>query len=405
MPFRDALYDGSDPLYAPLAYRSKEYMYWRPTKRFIVMGADKRPIRLTGKVGDGQDAARAAEARELTRALLTQFSEMPDSIAGTWAWLIDSYLHGAHSPIHDLKPNTRENYVLQIKRWRNAIGHMKVGALDYAQIVLSKKAMDEAGKSAAAVRRMFVVLRIVTNYGVAMRVPGAAEVSQTLSNMRFKMSKARTVYATRAEVMAIVDEADARGLHDFALGILLQWWLGLRAVDVRGQWFEADPKAGGIIRRSRLPRRKTTRWQDGLTWDMFEPDLSGFRKVISKTAHSHPASQFFDLSDLPEIRTRLRLLRGSGASGPVIRSSDGLPYTREGWTNAFRRIRDALGIRKELRSMDIRAGAITEARDRGASLSDMRDTAGHASSDTTQRYIRGQDDARARVVRLRRNAE
>jgi hypothetical protein len=406
MRFHDALYDGSDPLYAPLTSRSKKYVYWKPSARFVRMGASKKPVKLTGEVGDGQGEARAAEARKLTRELLAKFDETPDRQAGTWAWLIDTYLHGEYSPIHGVKPNTREGYQRQLSRWRKAIGHMKIGALDYTQIMKAKKAMEDNGHSAAAVRRMFVTLRIVANHGVALRAQGAAEVAGTLSNIRFPGSASRSVYPTRAEVMAIVDEADSRGLHAFALGILLQWWLGLRAVDVRGQWFEADD-ASGIIRKTWVKRRnksyeRVTRWQDGLTWDMIEPDLSGFRKVVSKTARSHPEPQFFDLTDLPEIQSRLRLLGHGDKSGPVILSSDGLPYTREGWTNAFRRIRKHLGLRQELRSMDIRAGAITEARDRGASIADMRDTAGHANAATTQRYIRGEDEARSRVVKLRR---
>lgn len=410
MHFDNSLYDGSDPLYAPLTSRSKKYVYWKPSKRFVRMGADKSPVKLTGVIGDGQDEVRAKEARKLTRDLLAKFDETPDRQNGTWAWLIDKYLHGEFSPIHSVKPNTREGYERLLARWRRAIGHMPVGQLDYTQIMKAKQAMEAKGDSDAAIRRMFVTLRIIANHGVALRAPGAAEVAGTLSNTRFRRSPARSVYPTRAEVMAIVDEADARGLHAFACGILLQWWLGLRAVDVRGQWFEASPDAGGIIRKTYVKRtnkayERITRWQDGLTWDMVEPDLSGFRKVVSKTARTHPEPQFFDLSDLPEIRSRLRLLGQGSKTGPVILSNDGLPYTREGWTNAFRRIRDYLGLRKELRSMDIRAGAITEARDRGASLPDMRDAAGHASASTTQGYIRGADEARSRVVKLRRNAE
>lgn len=409
MRFSASLYDGSDPLYAPLTSRSKQYVYWKPSARFVRMGASKKPVKLTGTVGDGQDEARASEARKLTRDLLAKFNETPDRQHGTWAWLIDRYLHGEFSPIHGVKPNTRASYESSLSRWRKAIGHMPIGRLDYEQIMKAKKAMADKGDSDAAIRRMFVTLRIVANHGVALRAPGAAEVAGTLSNTKFRKSPARSIYPTRAEVLAIVDEADARGLHSFACGILLQWWLGLRAVDVRGQWFESDDTSG-IIRKTIVKRRnksyeRVTRWQDGLTWDMIEPDLSGFRKVVSKTARTHPEPQFFDLSDLPEIRSRLSLLGQGRKTGPVILSSDGLPYTREGWANAFRRIRDALGIRKELRSMDIRAGAITEARDRGASLPDMRDAAGHASAATTQGYIRGADEARSRVVKLRRNTQ
>lgn len=408
MRFREALYDGSDPLYAPLTSRSKDILYWKPSARFVKLGANPKPISLTGRIGDDNDAIRAAEARRLTRDLLARFGEVPDRKAGTWAWLIDQYLHGEYSPIRDVKPNTREGYERQLWKWRNAIGHMKVGALDYTQIMRAKEAMQKAGRSDAAIRRMFTMLRIVANHGAALRVDGATDVAITLSNTRFRSSPARKVFWTRDEAVAIIDEADTRGLHSFALGMSLQWWLGLRAVDVRGQWFEADETDGGIIRKTMVKRQtktyvRVTRWQDGMTWDMVEPDFSGFWKVPSKTARSHPDPLFFNLSDLPEIQSRLRLLAHGGRTGPVILSSDGLPYTREGWTNAFRRIRKHLKLRPELRSMDARAGALTEASRRGASLTDLRDAATHSNTTTTQRYLRGGDEARSRVVKLRRN--
>lgn len=219
------------------------------------------------------------------------------------------------------------------------------------------------------------------------------------------------VAPTRDQTMAIIQEADRRGMHDFALGLSLQWWFGLRAVDVRGQWFEINEKDTGgitretIVKRKSFTRIKHTRWQDGLTWDMFAPDLSGFTKVISKTASSNPEPEWFDLTKLPELQSRLPLLASTGRTGPVILSGDGLPYTREGWSNAFRRIRRHLKLPDDIRSMDLRAGAITEARDQGATLADMRDMATHASTDTTQRYIRGTEQARGRIIELRKSAK
>ncbi len=69
--FRQALWDGSDPLYAPCMRQSKRWFYWRPPARYVKAGYNKSPIRLPGEQGDGQDQARAQKARDLTRGRRT----------------------------------------------------------------------------------------------------------------------------------------------------------------------------------------------------------------------------------------------------------------------------------------------------------------------------------------------
>ncbi|MBC7181879.1 MAG: recombinase, partial [Roseovarius sp.] len=181
-------------------------------------------------------------------------------------------------------------------------------------------------------------------------------------------------------------------------GILMQFEFTLRAVDVRGQWLETHEHEGGIIRNGK-------RWQDGLTWDMFDADLKGFSKVISKTAKSLPEPYRFDLTPLPEIRSRLRMLRQENPVGPVILSmrAGGLPYTASGWSQAWARLRKAAGLPKNIWMMDIRAGAVTEAKSLGVDPFALRDAAQHASVSTTNRYSRNRSEGANQIVQLRRN--
>jgi hypothetical protein len=183
-------------------------------------------------------------------------------------------------------------------------------------------------------------------------------------------------------------------MHAFALGVLLQWTFALRGVDVFGQWLERSGE-GGIRRGREL-------WCDGLTWDMVAPDLSAFSKVISKTERSMPEPMRFSLEGLTEVQTRLRLIGNGKRIGPVICSERyGLPYTAESRSRAWARIRESLGL-PSIWLMDTRAGAITEGRQLGASVADLRDAAGHATTATTQRYMRGRAEAVEKVVHLRR---
>ena len=92
---------------------------------------------------------------------------------------------------------------------------------------------------------------------------------------------------------------------------MIQFEFALRAVDVRGQWLKTNETEGGILRNG-------LRWQDGLTWDMVDPDLTTMTKLISKTKTSLPEPYKFDLTAVPEIRERLLAIRPQNAVGPVL---------------------------------------------------------------------------------------
>lgn len=107
------------------------------------------------------------------------------------------------------------------------------------------------------------------------------------------------------------------------MGLLMQWTLMLRSVDVCDQWLPTTGGEGGIVRDG-------LRWQDGLTWDMVAADLSAFEKVISKTARSNPEPFRFELT--PELAARLGLLGNGGKISPIITSERyGAPCSRYSW--------------------------------------------------------------------------
>lgn len=386
--YEPALYDESDPLYAPLTSKVKGYTYWRAPASLRKLGAEGKPVRLTGT-----EKEIAAEARRRTRDLLRRFGLEEEQAVppGTWHWMIHRYRTDEFSPYQEVKGNTRQGYDFTLDRWDAAIGHLAIRAMDYATIKTTEIAMKEKGRSVSYVSRMMNTLRRLANYGAAIGHEDAKMVAFTLSQMKFRLPPARTSAATREQVRQIVDAADAAGLHGFACGILLQWVFSLRAVDVRGQWLD-DAGEGGIRRGGKV-------WRDGLTWDMFDPDLTSFTKVISKTERSLPTEFRFDLTPCPEIRSRLRLMRG--APGPVILSARGEPYTTNGWSHAWSRLRAECKLPETLWMMDTRSGAITEGSEVVADPTILRDFAGHMQTSTTNRYLRGREKNMAKVVELR----
>lgn len=397
MPFKDALYDGSGPLYAPgLNWSKFKYPRWKAPKRYVDAGYHLIDVKLEGSRGDGMDALRAQRCRELTRDMLRWWEGLDHNgpKAGTYGHLIQKYLTDEFSPFRDVKPVTQRGYTEFLDRWIPVIGEMQVGDLNYNTIMRLKKAMQDKGRSVSYIKRMFTMLRIATRYGKVQKFAGASEVVDILSELRVANPPKRTVAPTREQVYAIVEEADRRGLTAVSVGLTMCFELCLRAVDVRGQWFKSDDQTGVW--------HDGKQWKDGLTWDMFSPDLTSFSKVISKTANSMPEPYTFDLTPLPGLIERLEWLKADGSGvGPVIVSSNGRPYTIYSWSQAFRRIRDDLKLPEEITAMDLRAGGLTEAKLMGLNPLMLRDAGQHKKVDTTDGYMRARSESANTVVQLR----
>jgi hypothetical protein len=397
MNYDDRLYDETDPLYAPgLVWSRPTAARWRPTKRYLDAGFPTKSVPLPGHRGDGRDAERALICRDQTRAMLRWWDaqDVPDHKPGTWGELLARYRLDDFSPIHNVKANTRAGYLEQVAKLDRALGHLQIADLTYEEAMGMKRAMENKGRSVSYVTRLFKQLRAVAGYGRTLRIPSARDAVETLAGIKLTTPPTSTSYPTRDEVMAVVKEADRKGMHAFACGYLMCFELSLRAVDIRGQWLPSKNTSG--------IHRKGMSWQDGLTWDMIAPDLSSMTKVISKTAKSMPEAYVFDLTLLPEVQARLRKLRERRAIGPVIIAENtDLPYTTQSWSRAFYRIRNHLGLREELTVMSARAGGLTEARSLVHDPLLLRDAGQHKQMSTTNGYLRGRSEGANQVIELR----
>lgn len=393
MSYKPALWDESDSLYAPHTARTKDLLYWKPTKRYTEAGFPAAPRRLPGRLGDGNELERARLAREYTREMLLFLeSPAPKVVPGSWKHLIGRYLNDNYSPFHELKGNTQAEYLRNIGRWEAAVGTSLVRDTTFEVARSWQKAMATNGRSIAYQKRQFTMLRILAGYGAAIVFDGGEAVKNVLSGMRIKSPKPRDVAPTKTEVYAVISAADEAGDAMFALGLSLQWWLTLRAVDVRGQWLPGSE--GGIVRGGHY-------WTDGLTWDMISSDLSSIRKAPSKTKDVLPQPLVYDLIPLVDLRQRLSKIPKLQRVGPVIVQKNGMPYTKRHWATLFARYRKAAGVSEDILCMDIRAGAITEAVELGASEIEAQHQANHTQPSTTARYVRRRSKSMNKVIRMR----
>jgi integrase len=154
----------------------------------------------------------------------------------------------------------------------------------------------------------------------------------------------------------------------------------LRQKDVIGEW-EPIPKGEpvtGIILKGR-------RWVRGLTWN--DVEVNGItRKATSKTG----AVAAHDVSLCPHVLQVLTHVPLESRVGPlIIDETAGRPYAEDAYQREWRKVARAAGIPDEIKNMDARAGAITEAEDAGADLDMIRSAAAHTQASTTARYSRG----------------
>lgn len=186
----------------------------------------------------------------------------------------------------------------KIRKVSAAIGDVKIAETDYATIMGWKKTMEQKGRSVSFIHAWFRHFGLAVKHGVKQEIPGCKAVKEIRAEMLTKIPPHRSRYLTRDQVNLIVAEADQRGMEYLSLALLFRFEFMLRGVDVYGQWALAEGREGGLQHNGQL-------WEDGLTWEMFNRELTGFKKVISKTRDALKELYHFDLTATPEIRKRL----------------------------------------------------------------------------------------------------
>ncbi|MCG7623183.1 hypothetical protein [Epibacterium sp. Ofav1-8] len=406
MRFRNSLWDDSEPDYAPfLKYlKDRDSYLWRPSKKYLEAGYSIKTYKLGGSKGDGLDLERAAHCRALTREMLEWFDgEAKGRKAGTWGWLIGRYLSDEFSSFHDVLPQTQDKYRQMLGYIEQAIGNVLIEETDYERIMRWKKAMHDKGRSTHYVKKWFTHWRLIVSHGIKIGVDHCAKVKAIREEVRIQNPARRSRYATREQIEAIVAEADRMGRPHLALAILMRFEFILRGVDVHGQWVKADNRQGGIRDGGQI-------WVDGVTWDMFDQDVTSFTKVISKTRKSLTEPYTFSLKHTPEIRKRLLLIPQDQRTGPVITMPNGKPpkngVLSRGFKEALRAVNKARveadldPFPDDLQIRDTRSGGITEAK----SLVDpttLQHAAQHTQGTTTAIYTRDRSGAANNVIQVR----
>ena len=386
------LWDDSDPSYSPcLMWVKGKYPYWRTPKKYRDAGYNINSMRLDGEKHDGLDLERARHCRNLTREMCKWYDgESENRIAqGSFGHLINRYLTDSYSPYRDPSEQTRTLYRKLCEYWQRAICDIIVSECGYEDAIRWREALRN--KSDDWAKRMMGQLGRILNYGAMIEFTGASNLHNIVSRMRLKGNKPRSVAPSREEVYLIIHEAQNRQLSALALGFCLQFELALSASDVIGIWEKGKGAFTDQHGRS---------WKNGLTWNDISNDLLMVTKGRNKTDQEPIDYHIASNSPLHEMLSRVPTME---RVGPVIKCKHGKPYKAQSYSRGFYRIVKDLEL-DQYTNRDLRAAAITEAREMGASVEDNRDFAQHTNTHTTQRYMRRRDEAANRVLHLRASA-
>lgn len=351
----------------------------------------------------------AARCRDLQSQMLEWSSgqrNAPRNVYdGTLRSLVRRYQTDEESPYRELRPRSQSFYNYGLGLLDKYVGDSDLSEVTGPDVRRWYKKLKEPAPVTTAqkergitenperVRRAYAaiqMLRVVVNFGRTLKLAECRDLADALSAMEFKGVQRRESRMTHAQVCAFRKAAHEEGRPSMALGITLQFDLGMRQRDVIGEWLpDTSQGAEGIVDHD-------LRWSDGLAFSHISGTV--LRKKTSKTGKvvEH------DLAQLPDTLAELERIPAGRRIGPlVVNEETGLPYKRRVYTKWYRILARKAGIPDEVWNMDARAGAVTEALDAGAQPNDVMNAAGHTQLSTTQGYDRGMLKKTARVAQLR----
>lgn len=309
---------------------------------------------------------------------------------GTIRALSEAYQTDPDSPFHKTRPVSRRYYQTLLKKLIAGHGDDLIAETKARQVLRWYEGWS-AGERIAMGHAMIGMLRTILNFGVTMLEDGDCDrLSGALSKMKFKMAKPRSVHMTAEQATLIRKKAHEKGYPSIALAQAIQFDCILRQKDVIGEWESInEPGISDVIHGQH-------KWLRGIRWEEIDASL-----ILRHATSKRDKPMEVPLSEAPMVMEELAI-SGRKASGPVIVfENTGLPWHAMWFRKVWRDIANECGIPKEIRNMDSRAGAITEASDAGAPMEHIRKAATHSQIAQTEKYSRGDASQAANVLRIR----
>jgi hypothetical protein len=321
---------------------------------------------------------------------------------GSLRSLINLYQTDPDSRYHKKQYAVRANHNTLYRRLMDEHGDVQLADIKARLIIAWNAQWTDGGVKLATGDSFRGRLRELVTFGATiLEDPECERLCGVMPKMRFENAKPRTAIMRAEQAIAHRNMARKVGWRSMALADAMQFDLTLRQKDVVG---ELVPMREPGVSDVHFDGKK---WIKGARWEEVDENFI-FRHVTSKRGKPVEA----DLHYAPMVMEELSLIAKVPvaelrrdmfpASGPMIISeTQQRPWRAQSFRRQWRKIARLAGIPDDLRSMDARAGAITEATDAGASLEDVRHAATHSDISMTQRYSRGSAEKVATVMKLR----
>ncbi len=373
-----------------------------------------------GKLEDLNDIAIAEIQdtcnRMQSQMLVSSKGGLPEIVVavpfdGTVRGLIGAYKTDPMSPYvipKKMRYVSRQNYNWLMGRIDKDMGLMLLSEVKGRTIMemhgkWSAPAVPDGKKKVSVSHSLVGMLRTLFSFGTALlEDEQCRRLSGILSEMRFENGKRRTSITTDEQVAALCAQAHAEGWHSIALTNSFQWDGIMRQKDVIGEYIPiSEPDfLSDIIVGNR-------KWARGLMWSEIDDDFlmshmtSKRDKMLVAPLRMapHVMAEFARIAGVPaDDLTRDMLPR----TGPVVKHDlHGVPWDDNDFRWRWRQLANTVGIPKTVFNMDNRAGAISDAIIKGASLEHVRHAATHSELSTTIGYDRGSERNTISVMQVR----
>lgn len=295
-----------------------------------------------------------------------------------------------------LRHASRVHYDIMIKMIAKDHGDKLLSDINARMLTVWHNEWIEGGRISSGHARI-AMLRIVMGFGTTMLEDRECErLSVVLSKMKFAQAPAREAVLTAEHVIALRKKAHEMGRPSIALAQAIQFECMLRQKDVIGEWVPMnEPVFSDTFRNS-------MKWARGVRWEEIDS-----RMILTHITSKRGKKLIVRLNNAPMVLEEFEhvALQYGGklpTNGPIIRNEfDGHPWKAIEFRRWWRQIANECGIPKEIRNMDSRAGAITEATEAGADIEHVKHAATHSDIAMTQRYAR-HGEAKIEQVQMKR---
>lgn len=333
---------------------------------------------------------------------------LPAAYEPKWKFLVQHYKTDPDSPYHKKRFATRQHYDTLCRRVILDMGDDEIISTDARKMLRLHEqwtAPDEPGgpPKIAMGHAMVGMLRTLATFGATLlKCADCRMIRSDLRDMRISAGKPREEALSAEQATFIRSQAHEDGYPSMAIGQAGQFDLALRQKDVIGEWVPIEEK--GPLSAVTNDGQK---WIRGLRWEEIDASLT-LRHVTSKRQKAIT----FDLHWAPMVMEEFCLMTGKTpetltradlpASGPiVICETTGFPWKNALFRRVWRDLAKKRGIPNNVRNMDTRAGAATEATASGAPIEHVKHLMTHSDIAMTQRYARGDTEKVEGVMKAR----